>query len=250
MSRWFDWAAFPPPEHPFDPTEKGVLNVTFEVCLASLKGRSSTKTLQRRIHWLHFPKCGTSFGAVLYGYLCQYEESPFTAPSSAVNPGANCTYCGRRGKNANKPTLWDPLLRRLIPFDDERGHTGMKHCDWSVPVPHFPFTNHFGHAWDWNGKQYLDAAVALFRDPRRRAVSAWNNNKHSYGIGTFHNPIPKSDARARINALQNVFEFARYPAIQSCQTKMLLGEYCGEYVNVTTDMMKEAVRSRSSHAIL
>lgn len=245
---WFKWANFRKPllysqvPQDFDPTSPGSVNITYESCVQSLRGTSTTKTLKRRIHWLHFPKCGTSFGAVLYGYLCQYNKSAFVAPNSAQTPGANCTYCGRRGKNSNKPTIWDPHLRKLIPFDDERGHIGMKFCDWSVPVPHFPFTNHFAHAWNWEQKQYKDAPVALFRDPRRRAVSAWNNNKHSYGIGTFNNPFDKKEARQRINALQTVFEFARYPAIQSCQTKMLLGEYCGEYLNITTQMFHEAIR--------
>lgn len=241
-SQYFDWAEFPPTEEAFDPTESGALTITYEKCVDSLKGRSNAKTLQRRIRWLHFPKCGTSFGAVIYGYVCQYDMSSFTAPPNATNPNANCTYCGRRGKHSTKPTIWDPHLRKLIPFEDARGQTGMKFCDWSVPVPRFPFTNHFPHKWDWVKHDFDDAAVALFRDPRRRAVSAWNNNKHSYGIGNFHNPIAKTlDARARINAMQSVFEFARYPAIQSCQTKMMLGEYCGEYLNITRDMMKEAV---------
>lgn len=65
-SRWFDWARHRPSAPPFDPTVPGALNITYESCVASLRGLSTVKTLRRRIHWLHFPKCGTSFGAVMY----------------------------------------------------------------------------------------------------------------------------------------------------------------------------------------
>ena len=65
-SRWFDWASHRPSAPPFDPTMPGALNISYESCVASLRGFSTAKTLRRRIHWLHFPKCGTSFGAVMY----------------------------------------------------------------------------------------------------------------------------------------------------------------------------------------
>lgn len=230
-----------PPRVPMDPT-KDLPPITYDTCVASLANRSKVKTLQRRIHWLHFPKCGTSFGAVIYGYLCQQEEAPYVSPATGRNPGAECTYCGRKGKNSVKPTIWDPHLRKLIPFTSTPEKPGLEYCDWSVPVPHFPFTNHFAMTWDWKKKNYLDAPIALFRDPRKRVVSAWNNNKHSFGIGTFHNPHNKSYARQLINEIQSVDAFSAYPPIQSCQTKMLLGEYCGEYLNISHDMMDEALR--------
>lgn len=147
-----------PPVASFDPTKDFVL--TYESCLASLDGSSRAKTLQRPIHWLHFPKCGTSFGAVLYGYLCQYDESPFTSPETGYQPGTNCTYCGRRGKNHQHPTLWDPHLRKLIPFEKIAGSPAMQFCDWSVPPPKHVFTNHHAMTWDWKKHRYI--RVRLF----------------------------------------------------------------------------------------
>lgn len=49
----------------FDPTED--LHISYEDCVQSLEGTDRTKTLKRPIQWIHFPKCGTSFGAVVYG---------------------------------------------------------------------------------------------------------------------------------------------------------------------------------------
>ena len=58
-------------------TEKDV-HLTYESCMASL--HATGKLLMKRLPpgplwWLHFPKCGTSFGSTLHGYLCQADES-------------------------------------------------------------------------------------------------------------------------------------------------------------------------------
>jgi hypothetical protein len=237
----------------FDPTAKGSLNITYETCMVSLQGRERTKTLKRPIHWIHFPKCGTSFGAVVYGYACQSDESPHNAPPSTAAFAATnkfnlvkaetCDYCGEKAVTQNKPTLWDPQLRKQLPFKHPTAaHPALKYCDWDVPPPWFPMSNHFPHAWNFELKGYHRAPVALFRDPRRRLTSAWNNNKHSFGVGSFNNPHNKSYARQLVNELETVFEFAKHPPIQSCQTKMILGEYCGEILNITNAMKEEALR--------
>eukprot|EP00729_Bicosta_minor_P004787 gene4787-12527_t len=237
----------------FDPTVKGALNITYESCMASLKGTDRTKTLKRPLHWIHFPKCGTSFGAVVYGYACQSNTSPHEAPAStSMFADTNkhnlvkadvCDYCGEKAVTQNKPTLWDPQLRKQLPFRHTTPeHPPLKYCDWSVPPPWFPMSNHFPHTWNWETKNYRRAPIALFRDPRRRIVSAWNNNKHSFGVGTFNNPHNKSYARQLVNDLKTVQEFSKHPPIQSCQTKMMLGEYCGEILNITQAMKEEAVR--------
>jgi hypothetical protein len=222
---------------PFDPTVKGALSITYESCMASLDGRDKTKTLKRPIQWIHFPKCGTSFGAVVYGYVCQSDETPMNAPPSAqqfVKTNLNnlvkaetCDYCGLKAVTQGKPTLWDPNLRKQLPFRDSSHPDApppLKYCDWDVPPPWFPMSNHFPHAWNWEAKDYSRAPVALFRDPRKRIVSAWNNNKHSFGVGNFNNPHNKSYARKIVNDLETVFDFAQHPPIQSCQTKMMLAE--------------------------
>ena len=137
---------------PFDPTLEN-LNVTYESCMASLEGSSFAKTLTRPIHWLHFPKCGTSFGAVVYGYVCQPEESPASAPEGAainldINQGnmvngTTCNYCNERAVTSNRPTLWDPHLRKTLPYRGmDRGgkRPPFQYCDWNVRAPRLPHT--------------------------------------------------------------------------------------------------------------
>ena len=46
---------------------------------------------QKKIHWLHLPKCGSSFGAVLYAVVCQKAPSPRISPHT----GEECDYCGK-----------------------------------------------------------------------------------------------------------------------------------------------------------
>jgi hypothetical protein len=57
----------------------------------------------------------------------------------------------------------------------------------------------------------------LLRDPRKRLVSSWNNNKHSYGIGGVRNEI---------NECQTLQDFVQHRGIPGCQTKMMIGQTC------------------------
>ena len=41
---------------------------------------------------------------------------------------------------------------------------------------------------------------------------------------------------------KDIYEYAAYPGIRGCQTKMLLGEYCGLQINITRAMHEEAIR--------
>ena len=78
---------------------------------------------------------------------------------------------------------------------------------------------------DWAGGRD-EFAVALFRDPRRRLVSAWNDQKHSYGLGSYYTNGRGSDEEraAMLSSAKTIEEFAEWPGIRSCQTKMLVGE--------------------------
>lgn len=74
------------------------IQVDFETCRRSLtdfarqRQRPAPRRLKDDIFWLHFPKCGTSFGSALVGFVCQAQESPYINPN---NPQDNCEYCGR-----------------------------------------------------------------------------------------------------------------------------------------------------------
>ena len=92
-------------------------------------------------------------------------------------------YCGEVGKGRDRGLYWDPKLRNIIPFSNKVRKDGTRHrfhayhaefCDWSQR-PHPPYSNHFGlSAAARAGKT---AALTMLRDPRKRLVSAWNNDK-------------------------------------------------------------------------
>jgi len=64
------------------------ITMTYEQCVATLPRGGKPKTLALPLEWVHIPKCGTSFGATIYGYLCTADETPFYSP---LEPQVNCT---------------------------------------------------------------------------------------------------------------------------------------------------------------
>lgn len=68
---------------PIDPTKD--ISVTYDSCMDTLRQRHDfdgqfTKRFSGTLFWLHFPKCGTSFGSTLHGFMCQAEPSNNTDP--------------------------------------------------------------------------------------------------------------------------------------------------------------------------
>ena len=59
------------------------------------------------------------------------------------------------------------------------------YCDWNVTYTG-AIKNHFALDINWKDTYF---PIALFRDPRRRLISGWNDNKHAYGIGSYCNPV-------------------------------------------------------------
>jgi len=208
--------------------------MTYDECVASLPPGGKPKTLNKPLEWIHIPKCGTSFGATIYGYLCTAEETPHVNPS---DQSTNCTHCGEVAKNRNRGLYWDPKLRNMIPFSNLIRRDGTRHrfhkyhapyCDWSQR-PHPPYSNHFALSARPDRRQKT-AALTMLRDPRRRLVSAWNNDKHSYGIRQ----------RDTVKYLQNITAFVAHPAIKGCQTKMMVGRLCADGRSVTEGVLAEA----------
>jgi len=126
----------------------------------------------------------------------------------------------------------------MIPFEKE------PKCDWQVRFDHNNvFSNHFPLPGNLERRGPL-SPVALFRDPRRRLVSAWNNNKHSYGLSGLKRKQMEEQA-------QTLDKFVAYPGIPDCQTKMLVGKTCGNDVKVTDAMRTQAFeRLRSTMAFV
>lgn len=79
----------------------------------------------------------------------------------------------------------------------------------------------------------------MLRDPRRRLASAFNHYLHSVGMPT--------DMREQMLAtVKSVGEYAHYPGISGCQTKMLLGLPCARPIGLTQRHVSKAIRRLQS----
>lgn len=131
--------------------------------------------LNRNVHWFHFPKCGGSFASAIAGFICQSAPSPKTDPKNAQR---ECHWCGYDHPET-APRLshyWEPKILPQMDFND------LPYCNWNQIKDRgdYYFQNHFPgeYAPSLPNTQF----IGLFRDPRKRLVSAWNSKKH----GTTH----------------------------------------------------------------
>lgn len=105
------------------------LHVTYENCIAGLPHDRSKKL--RKLLWLHFPKCGTSLGTVVHGYLCQSDPTPHSKQRTGRRTASVCDYCELEQMNKQGTPYWDGKIRALLPTPEIR-----KYCDWNVSPNH------------------------------------------------------------------------------------------------------------------
>lgn len=71
---------------------------------------------------------------------------------------------------------------------------------------------------------HMQKVVTLFRDPRKRALSAWNHMKHTHHLGTKDAESRFPNSRKLLETeTQTARDFGRHKHVKSCQTKMLVG---------------------------
>lgn len=93
--------------------------------------------------------------------------------------------------------------------------------------------------------------IALFREPRRRAVSAWNHGKHTHHLGTADANSHYPNSRERFEEETPTLEhFSRHMHVVACQTKMLIGGQCGMHHNFTNASLAEARRRLNNLAFV
>lgn len=219
------------------------LHVNYDICRAKL-GTDPRPKLLKTLMWLHIPKCGTSLGTVVHGYLCQSEMSQYENPRPFARRAdlawhKACDICELERMKAKYTPQWDGQIMKLLPRPEDR-----KYCDWNVSFR----GGFFGHnplGRDHNFEKVQ--VIGLFRDPRRRAVSAWNHNKHTHHLGTndatsrYPSNVSQPGTRLQLErATQTVGEFARHPHVQGCQTKMLIGGQCGMHEDLTPTKLTDA----------
>lgn len=102
-----------------------------------------------------------------------------------------------------------------------------------------------GHNIDWHGEhyhKYRGKFVTTFRDPRRRLVSAYNDQKHSFGL-------PQRLTKA-LHDVTTLKDYVALPGIQGCMTKMVLGHYCADVVQINEQDLEEAKRRLHDYAFI
>eukprot|EP00040_Diaphanoeca_grandis_P028082 m.161296 g.161296 ORF g.161296 m.161296 type:complete len:381 (-) comp31224_c0_seq3:118-1260(-) len=163
------------------------------------------------IFWIHVPKCATSFGYVIASYSC--AALPAHATMAIPHQGQQgLGVLSIMANFANKyhlkqicpPTAWEP----------------------SMPLAyHYPVPSHLagsGHG------------VTMLRDPRTRLYSAFKS-LHAQGMDP--------SLRKRLKETVTTFkEYVRFPGIQSCQVKMMIGHQCASAYNPTAEDLVEAKR--------
>ena len=226
------------------------LEIDYETCRDSLARQDSIqrkKTLSR-LKWMHIPKAGTSFGAVFYAYTC--TESKKNAHlqqqrcdnrdngDSITKSKKNCThniikrppkYCVMCGPYS-KP-LWPPLLRRHIPFSK------IDVCEEKVIMATNPISHHSFSQISNSPPMY----AGLFREPRSRLVSAYNYQKHSFGL---------IDRLKFLHRVHTFNDYVNAPEIRGCATKMLLGKFCAQKLTLTVKHLHKALRNLERFAFV
>eukprot|EP00039_Didymoeca_costata_P008388 m.111390 g.111390 ORF g.111390 m.111390 type:complete len:324 (-) comp14061_c0_seq3:18-989(-) len=175
----------------------------------------------KNLYWIHFPKAGTSFGNTVLHYVC-----PGLPPSASIPRIEDLTEDQRKVFSGS-------LVQLLLHEENIGDNKGMilsesRKCrsDGFEPtrrvVSHDPIT--------------LDLAtsrrgVAMFRHPVNRLISAYNHNKHAFGLPN-HKKMRKKTS--------NVKEYVAWRGISSCQTKMMVGRLCAEPFDVTERIYQQA----------
>lgn len=188
-------------------TEESVRAFSLDSCI--ITSEDSARRIKHPL-WLHFPKCGSSFGSVLHSYGCTQGQLPGLSEEDTKQ-----CICSDKGK-------WDPSLRPTINWDSQFCHPG-------VDLRAGLMLNHFTYK-----KEDTPNIVAMFRDPRRRLVSAYNDQKHCYGLSGKLFP--------GLKAITTLRDFVKYPGIAGCMTKMVLGHYCAADMELTQADLAEAKR--------
>lgn len=169
---------------------------SFSTCSSAMRATPSPHLT--RLFWLHVPKCGTSFGFVIYSYACpRLPAAASIAPPPVQDAGHSDL--GKQSIMLNLLAKYKPST--YCPKDAFEPGSVLFHHD---PLRASLSSSHRG--------------VALFRDPVNRLYSAFHS-LHAQGMRS----IEKVKLR---NASTSPRTYAQFPGIASCQVKMLNGYQC------------------------
>eukprot|EP00049_Salpingoeca_infusionum_P001171 m.45757 g.45757 ORF g.45757 m.45757 type:complete len:545 (+) comp10895_c0_seq1:315-1949(+) len=201
----------------------------------------------KRIQWLHFPKCGTSLTSTIYHYACRnFESQRVIQPKTSKTTQLLEDY-----KKLAYQKCYDACGMKCGGFTTFAPHDGLvrgqrwKDGSFLIRKPivekvqgaeivgslqaHYPLK-------EKSIKFHGVTSVAMFRDPRTRLVSAFNYDRHSFGMNQFLR-------RQMLQSTPELKDYVYFPGIQGCQTKMLAGFTCAQNVTITDDIFKKALNA-------
>jgi len=168
------------------------------------------------IVWLHIPKCGTTFLNTLYHYAC-----PGIPPSASVGKGTS--------------EIFQTLdLTTKYPMDESWDEI----CTIRFEVTGLHIRGH--DPIRWNTK--LENVFAIFREPFDRVVSGFNDYMQLSGKPEHDKKLLWSVLRGQSRKIQ--FDaYVTFGDQLGCQTKMVVGHYCGSsHVLTDADLQKAKQR--------
>eukprot|EP00040_Diaphanoeca_grandis_P019857 m.105183 g.105183 ORF g.105183 m.105183 type:complete len:425 (+) comp27627_c0_seq1:167-1441(+) len=185
------------------------------VCQAmrSPKLPAEPPTPLKGIFWTHIPKTGTSFGNTVYRYAC-----PRLPPEAIMVSEAEAVKKAAVDSNIPKSSLMKLLLYEYPPA---------KWCDNDALIKLMKGgsdTRINGH--QGLSKRYAAAGtgIIMFRSPIARFRSAFVY-KHANGMS--------KEKIVQLEKVKTLEEYAKFPDIAGCSTKMLLGSLCASERNIT-----------------
>lgn len=169
------------------------------------------------VRWLHFPKCGSSFGTTIARHGCPLNES--------LSLGQRTPEHVRDATSDREdvgPTVTMPVLARYVQRACKRAHA------FALDSP-----NVYLSLTRWGQHAPLSRAVgtdhssvaAVFRAPNQRLLSAWHFDKHLWGA-EFKGPHGTGNReygewRRRVRRANAPLEFAETRGVGGCYARML-----------------------------
>mmetsp|Transcript_29021 Transcript_29021/g.100194 ORF Transcript_29021/g.100194 Transcript_29021/m.100194 type:complete len:426 (-) Transcript_29021:253-1530(-) len=175
---------------------------------------------ERRLRWLHFPKCGSAAATTFNRYGCPATRRPDLS-------------LGAHMPSDLRPIFGVPDNSRLLVNTHTLATIAQASCtrDHRFDAPRGADVNLEGTLNRWAVHKPLsetadDATVfALFRAPAQRALSAFHFGRHVWG-GEMSGGTQFVDWRIFATETSTALDFVALPGINGCYVKMLSGCPC------------------------
>ena len=190
-------------EHASDP-ELLALAKRANVARQPLFEEAVAHTEGRAVRVMHVPKCGSSFQIAAWHYACPGTPLNMTVPRHGAMFVPKKFYPAKDfcPEASDKARIHAPYRS-----EDETDFVDGRFTPW----------------------------LTMLRDPSQRFISGFHAGLHSYGMS-------RHDREHMRSTVTTPAQYARYPGIAGCMTKMLIGKNCASSHHVTSDDVTLAKR--------